>query len=69
MTFPVLFILFYFIFIKVQLIYNTGPDSAAQQSDPVIHIYTFLFSHYLVILNPVLLACLLAFESFLKIGQ
>ena len=35
-------------FIKVQLIYNVLSISAVQQSDPVIHIYTFFFSYYLL---------------------
>ena len=40
-------ILFYFIlFFKVQLIYSIVTISAVQQSDPVIHIYTFFFSYH-----------------------
>ena len=35
----------YFFLIEVQLIYNVVPIRAVQQSDLVIHIYTF-FSHY-----------------------
>ena len=34
-------------FMKVSLIYSVVPISAVQQSDPVIHLYTFFFSYHL----------------------
>ena len=33
-----------YFFIEVQLIYNVVPVSAIQQTDPVLHIYTFFFN-------------------------
>ena len=45
------YLLFYFIFIRVQLIYTIVSISAVQHSDPVIcictHTHTFFFSYYL----------------------
>ena len=49
------FILFFFhfpfkFFIKVQLIYNVVPISAVQQSDSVIHLYTFFFIFFSIMI-------------------
>ena len=33
--------------VKIQVIYSIASISAVQQSDPVMHIYTFFFSHCL----------------------
>ena len=41
------FLSFKFFFIKVQLTYDVLSISAVQQSDPVIHVYTFFVSYYL----------------------
>ena len=44
-----LFFLILFYFIEVQLTYNVVFISAVQQSDSVIHIYTFFFIFFSII--------------------